>query len=175
MITDLSQLHQYVMIVLELDSLLRTIHIRKHCRITTNLCQKLSIEINLKLRKHNADVNFNFVRELYSQILFGSSEHEGLHDLVQLLYHLHLILLFLIRIILTEIKPICEVIFRLKKFWHKEIQQGPKFTNIILQWCSSKQKSLSWSKVSRSFGDLRVWVFEFMSFIKYWQVKLVLF
>lgn len=84
------------------------------------LLQKLYIQVLLRLSQSHIDIDFNFVRQFSGEVIFCSSEHEGSHYFVELLYCFHV--LFLLLLLVGEVKPLIEVVFGLEHIRHEEVK-----------------------------------------------------
>jgi hypothetical protein len=74
--------------------------------------------------------------------------------------------LFLVNDIFRNIKGSFKWFRRGKDFWIQEIQQAPQLYQIVLQGCSSQQKSIFTMEPAHSLANLGEMIFDFVSLIE---------
>ena len=57
---------------------------------------------------------------------------------------------------------------------HKEVEETPQLSEVILKWCTRKQKASARADVSRVFENDRLFIFEFMGLVEKDYVEEVL-
>lgn len=67
---------------------------------------------------------------------------------------------------LIEIEPVFKVSSFLENLWHHEVKQAPQLFDVILQRCSSEQKSPARLNFAWNFYRLRLSILQFVSLVE---------
>ena len=136
MVTDFAKLHQHVLQLFWIESTQKIV-IVEHGGDAVLAREDACIQFDLQFGEADLHVDFDLIWQLDHKLILGASKHEWLQNFVQ---HLHVLDLLVI-ILLIKVELICEVLLRREELRHKEVQETPQLTNIILEWRARQQYS----------------------------------
>ncbi|KAH3666185.1 hypothetical protein OGAPHI_004374 [Ogataea philodendri] len=146
MVADLSQLH---------DLVVQTSQTGLGSSLSTNtnkesvVVQHLLVKRRLQSRKLALDDLLNLVWKIFLHIFLQSSQQERSQNLVQssnnqqTLFFRKLELVLVASVGERSVEPLIERLNRVEHFWKNKVQQRPKLRQVVLQWSTCQNQSVS--------------------------------